>query len=593
MEEPRPKKKISFYRHVLFGMFFAVTFSAAFHSALQVLLQSYIKGPALSINVNNGAINISITDNRAAQNKISEGTAENAIVKTAYAIVAGTKTSGSAPQAKTAVDEGGNKIRPKRGAIMVGASISGFINIAIFIWFIMRIKPIYNFVVKGDAGARLVAIERFNGIYKTIALYFIILLLINNVKDGWVLFNNGRFSAFDFFMFNIIPSAFGCYYGIYFSIIYLEPFLFTKVADIFYSGADLYTKKEGLHLTLRTRLFTTILNLLVIPMIIIVCFAFLIPEADVEGLIEANNIAKLKELFYPILISKYNLLAIAFISLCYAIGYIEMLYRSIQRPIDELVKKMERLAGGDFDVKTTVLSSDEIGKLKYNFNLMIDGLTDREKLRETFGKYVSIEIAKHLIETNKIDLGGEDIYATVLFSDIRNFTSMSEKMSAREVVDFLNEYFSYISEPILNNHGVINKFIGDAVMAIYSPHLGSADHIADAVRSAVGMREKLKEFNASKKYGFEVRFGVGIHTGMLVAGNIGTKSRLEYTFIGDTVNVASRIETENKSFGTDILISGHVADNLDAGLKSMLSLEKCPPISVKGKEKPVQLYKIL
>jgi len=576
-------------------MFFAVTFSAAFHSALQVLLQSYIKGPAHNISVNSGggAVNISISDNHAMQNNKSEGTSENVIVKTADAVVAGTKINDSVPYSKTAVGEAGNKTRPKRGAIMVGASLSGLVNLAIFIWFIMRIKPIYNFAIKGDADARLSAIERFNGIYKTIALYFIILLLVNNVKDAVFLFKTGSFSAFDFFAFNILPSAFGCYYGIYFSVIYLEPFLFTKMADIFYSGADLYTRKEGLHLTLRMRLFMTILNLLVIPMIIIVCFAFLIPEADVEGLIEANNIAKLKELFYPVFISKYHLLAIAFISLCYAIGYIEMLYRSIQRPIDELVKKMERLAGGDFEVKTTVLSSDEIGKLKYNFNLMIDGLTDREKLRETFGKYVSIEIAKHLIETNKIDLGGEDIYATVLFSDIRNFTSMSEKMSAREVVDFLNEYFSYISEPILNNHGVINKFIGDAVMAIYSPHLGSADHIADAVRSAVGMREKLKEFNASKKYGFEVRFGVGVHTGMLVAGNIGTKSRLEYTFIGDTVNVASRIETENKSFGTDILISGHVADNLDAGLKSMLSLEKCPPISVKGKEKPVQLYKIL
>lgn len=585
-------------------MFFAVTFSAAFHSALQVLLQSYFKGSYLSVNVSNGPVKISISDKRAVDGGPQGFASGGSRLKASGA--AGTEensiednvTARSIKESKPFV-EAGNKDgsgRPRRGVITVGAgaSFSGFIYIAVFIWFILRIKPIYNFTVKGVESERLLAIERFNGIYRTICAYFIILMLINFCREFLAFYHmRSSISTADFMLYNALPSAFGCYYGIYFSIIYLEPFLFTKVADIFYSGADLYTKKEGLQLSLRTRLFMTILNLLVIPMIIIVCFAFLIPEADIEGIIAANNVSKLKEIFYPVLISKYNLLAIAFISLCYAIGYIEMLYRSIQRPIDELVKKMERLAGGDFNVKTTVLSSDEIGKLKYNFNLMIDGLTDREKLRETFGKYVSIEIARHLIETNKIDLGGEDIYATVLFSDIRNFTSMSEKMTAREVVDFLNEYFSYISEPIIQNHGVINKFIGDAVMAIYSPHLGSENHVADAVKSAVGMREKLKEFNSAKKYGFEVRFGIGIHTGTLVAGNIGTKSRLEYTVIGDTVNVASRIETENKNFGSDILVSESVIESLDQNLKSSIATEKCPPISVKGKEKPVLLYKIL
>jgi len=176
--------------------------------------------------------------------------------------------------------------------------------------------------------------------------------------------------------------------------------------------------------------------------------------------------------------------------------------------------------------------------------------------------------------------------------DIRNFTSMSEKMSAREVVDFLNEYFSYITEPIIKNHGVINKFIGDAVMAIYTPHLGSGDHVTDAVKSAIGMRNKLKEFNEAKKNDFNVRFGVGIHTGTLIAGNIGTSNRLEYTVIGDTVNVASRIEAENKNFSTDILISEQVFEAIDKDFKAGLNFEKCPPINVKGKEKSLILYKV-
>ncbi len=588
MQNTAPKKRITFYRHILFGIFFAVSFSAAFQSALQTLLQNYFNGPVSSINFTSGsgAINVSVrSDLDLKEDK------KNDKIRATYKF----NKDGTA-ETMLAGDEkykNGGIESPKRGTIMIGASLSGVVNIALFIWFVMRLKPVYNFAVKGDLSSRLKAIERFNGIYITIAMYFIILLLIDNAKDALFLYKSGRFSAFNFFTFYFIPSAFGCYYGIYFTIIYLEPFLFTKIADLFYSGEDLYTKKEGLQLSLRSRLFMTILNLLVIPMIIIVCYSFLIPDISPERLNAMSDLNEIKKIIYTILISKYNLLAIAFISLCYAIGYIEMLYRSIQKPIDELVKKMERLAAGDFDVKTSVLSSDEIGRLKYNFNVMIDGLTDREKLRETFGKYVSIEIAKHLIETNKINLGGEDIHATILFSDIRNFTSMSEKMSAGEVVDFLNEYFSYISDPIIQNHGVINKFIGDAVMAIYTPHLGSVNHISDAVKSAAGMREKLKEFNASKKYNFEVCFGVGIHTGSLVAGNIGTKSRLEYTVIGDTVNVASRIESENKNFKTDILISESVFDGLDEGLKHELKFEKCPPISVKGKEKPVMLYKIL
>ncbi len=572
MKNENQRKKITFYRHILFGIFFAVMFSAAFQSAVKTLFHIYLNGPVTSVNIQNGdsVINISLKYGDDYTSETSFNKAE----------ISRHKNSG-VPHEKSS-----------KGTIMVSSGISGLIKIIIFIWFIIRLKPIYNFAVKNNDAFRPLAIKRFNNIYKTIGLYFIIIYLLSILNDLLFLYKTNNFSLFNFLTFYVIPAISGCYYGIYFSVIYLEPFLFTKIAELFYSGDEIYSKKEGFQLNLRSRLFMTITNLLVIPMIIIIFYAHAIPDISIEKLNALTDINEMKKIVYPILTSKYNLFAIAFVSLCYAIGYIEMLYRGIQRPIDELVKKMERLANGDFNVKTSVLSSDEIGRLKYNFNLMIDGLTDREKLRETFGRYVSIEIAKHLIETNKINLGGEDISATILFSDIRNFTSMSEKMSAREVVDFLNEYFSYISEPIIKNRGVINKFIGD-VMAIYTPHLGSENHVEDAVNSAIGMRKKLEEFNAAKKYNFIINFGIGIHTGNLVAGNIGTKSRLEYTVIGDTVNIASRIESENKTFKTDILISESVFDNISENLKDKIKLEKCPLTNIKGKEKPVLLYKIL
>jgi len=527
----KTKKNVVFYRHILFAMFFAAMASGIYQASFYILLKSLTSS---NIDYSNIASEQSISENK---------------------------------------------------------NIVEIIKLLLFIIFYIKIRPIYGYLVQNKEELKTLATERYNDIYKLITYFFGATTLVLNINFIISRFG-GPGGVKDYFYYYLPSTLFGAYYAVYFAIAYLEPFLFSRLADKFYDERSIYARKKGLSLNIGTRLFFTILNLLVIPMIIIICYAYLIPNINPD----LNNIKagseEIKRTIMLLLMSKVNLLGIAIISLIYAIGYTEMLYKSIKRPIDELVKKMDRLASGDFNVKTTVLSDDEIGNLKYNFNQMVDGLSERERLRETFGRYVSIEIAKHLMSGKNIDLGGEDICATILFSDIRNFTSMSEKMSAREVVDFLNEYFSYVTEPIMKNHGVINKFIGDAVMAIYSPHLGSENHVDDAIKSAIGMRKRLEEFNAAKKTAVEVKFGIGIHTGTLVAGNIGTKDRLEYTVIGDTVNVASRIESENKSFSSDILISEETFNLAGGEVKTSNKFEKCDPVSVKGKEKPLILYKI-
>jgi len=279
--------------------------------------------------------------------------------------------------------------------------------------------------------------------------------------------------------------------------------------------------------------------------------------------------------------------------MAFLIGNMQLLFKSIQQPLDVLGDKMQRLAEGDFAIQTSVFFDDEIGRLKLNFNRMVDQLKEREELKDTFGKYVSIEIARHLIENRKVSLGGENIAATVLFSDIRNFTTMSEQMSPEEVVSMLNSYFSYITEPVMENHGVINKFIGDAVMAIFTPHLGSDNHVEDAINAALGMRQRLAELNASGRLKMPVRFGVGLNTGNLVAGNIGTEKRFEYTVIGDTVNVASRMESLSKSFDHDIILSQATVDQIPSGFAARLQLEKTDPVQIKGKSQPASVYKLL
>jgi adenylate cyclase len=214
-------------------------------------------------------------------------------------------------------------------------------------------------------------------------------------------------------------------------------------------------------------------------------------------------------------------------------------------------------------------------------------------MKDIFGKYVSIEIAKHLIKNHKVDLGGENIIATVLFSDIRNFTSMSEKMSPEEVVTMLNTYFAYITEPIMANNGVINKFIGDAVMAVFTPHLGSENHVEDAIKAAKEMRERLANLNNSKELKSEIKFGIGLNTGPLIAGNIGTQKRFEYTVIGDTVNVASRMESLSKALEHDIILSESTAEKIDKEFAKTLILEKSDPVQIKGKSLPMPVYKLI
>ncbi len=287
-----------------------------------------------------------------------------------------------------------------------------------------------------------------------------------------------------------------------------------------------------------------------------------------------------------------ELVMMMFLSGVVLIKGLSSIYNGMQVPLDGLIIKMKRVAGGEF-VKTRIYFSDEVAHLKAGFNEMVDGLKERKELQDTFGKYLSIEIARELIKNKKVNLGGEAMEAAVMFCDIRNFTPLSEKMSASDLIDFLNSYFHYITPPIALHNGVINKFMGDAVMAIYTPLLGSEDYAADAVRAAVAMRKALAEFNASGKAPSRVDFGIGVHAGRLVAGNIGTSARLEYTFIGDTVNIASRLESKTKDLNTDIIVSGIALEMARGSLGGSVAFESLGKVALKGKAETMELYKVV
>jgi adenylate cyclase len=267
--------------------------------------------------------------------------------------------------------------------------------------------------------------------------------------------------------------------------------------------------------------------------------------------------------------------------------------RTVSRPVLQLVKASRRIEAGDFELNIQPTTRDEMGLLTESFVSMGKGLAERERVKETFGKFVNKQVAEQALRGD-FKLGGTRRTATIFFSDIRSFTAISEKMDPEAVVEFLNAYMTRMVDCIEKTGGVVDKFIGDAIMAVWGAPVTAGTPKEDALaalRAMLMMRESLIEFN--KDRGTEdkplIRIGCGVNTGPVLAGQIGSMQRMEYTVIGDAVNLASRIEALNKPFGTDILISEYTLELVGDAFIT----EPMPPIKVKGKTDPLNIYAVV
>lgn len=273
-----------------------------------------------------------------------------------------------------------------------------------------------------------------------------------------------------------------------------------------------------------------------------------------------------------------------------AFGLNSLVQNSIKNPIGEMLKIVQKVRNGDFSQRITVLSNDEIGILGDTGNAMIAGLAERERIRDTFGKYVTPEIRDHIL-SGRIPLYGERQIATLLFSDLRDFTTYVEANDPEEVIMSLREYFTAMQAAIRNYGGLVLQYVGDEIEAVFGVPLNVGDHADRAVQAALDMRRKLEDLNAKRalleKPPF--RHGIGIHTGPVLAGNTGSEDHLSYALIGDTVNLASRIEGLTKALQWDILISEEATSLLSGSFE----LKREEPRKVKGFSKPVTVYKIL
>ena len=252
---------------------------------------------------------------------------------------------------------------------------------------------------------------------------------------------------------------------------------------------------------------------------------------------------------------------------------------TVIKPLDIIGGVADKIGSGDLSVQARVKSQDEIGILAKRINAMIKGLQERLHLT----KFVSDEAltAVGKADLKGLTLGGERKDATVLFSDIRGFTSMSEKMEPEEVVNLLNMYYDKKTEIIQNFEGDIDKFVGDEVMAIFM-----GDHMAkQAIDCAVEIQKEIQTLN--QKLGENIEIGIGINTGAMVMGAMGSKDRMDFTVIGDNVNLASRLCSVAKA--GEVIISENTEKLLG---DTNFILKKLDPIHVKGKEKLIPVYRI-
>jgi class 3 adenylate cyclase len=264
--------------------------------------------------------------------------------------------------------------------------------------------------------------------------------------------------------------------------------------------------------------------------------------------------------------------------------------RLLGRHLLRLAHAAHSVARGDLAVRVAVVGHDEVGELSQSFNTMVHGLRERDVMRDAFGRYVTPEMAKRVLaDPNALRPGGELRRVTLLMSDLRGFTSLSERLSAADMVALLNAYLGRMADLVAQHEGTVIEFIGDAVMALFGAPAAIPHHAHKALACAAQMQCDLERFNAEHaKSGLPpLEMGIGVHTGTVIVGNIGSERRLKYGVVGDDVNQAGRIESF--TVGGEVLLS----EATRAECEGLARLRGPVEVRAKGKSEPLRLYALV
>jgi adenylate cyclase len=253
--------------------------------------------------------------------------------------------------------------------------------------------------------------------------------------------------------------------------------------------------------------------------------------------------------------------------------------RATADPVDSVRRALAEVQAGDLDVRVPVYDGTQIGQLQLGFNEMVAGLAERDRIREAFGTYVDPDVARHILDEGT-DAAGEELEVTLMFLDIRDFTGFAEGHAATEVVAALNELFEQVV-PIIHAHGGrVDKFVGDGLLAVFGAPRRQPDHAREALKAAL---EIAAQISSSQ----QLTLGIGLNSGTVVAGNVGGAGRLEFSVIGDAVNIAARVEAATRETGDAILLTERTRELLNG---SGPELVERVGVELKGRREPVRVY---
>ncbi|MBF0400031.1 MAG: adenylate/guanylate cyclase domain-containing protein [Magnetococcales bacterium] len=292
-------------------------------------------------------------------------------------------------------------------------------------------------------------------------------------------------------------------------------------------------------------------------------------------------------------------LEVLFIGICFLVASLLVSWRygrALKQDCIHLLEALEAVGRGEYQLTVDASRGDELGRVAGGIHEMAQGLLLRERIRDAFGRFVNPQVAEAFIHTygdgkKSVQMGGQYRTVAVLMADIRDFTPLSERLEPEALTTLLNSYFQVMVAAIQQHGGMVDKFIGDAVMAVFGLSEGQSNPATDAVRAALAMREGLQQLNQSfvdRQCSNQLDNGIGIHFGEVIAGYIGSQDRLEFTVIGHTVNIAARIESQTKPPNPPILFSDTVAEQLG----SDFNVVKVSTVALKGISQQMALFTV-
>lgn len=286
------------------------------------------------------------------------------------------------------------------------------------------------------------------------------------------------------------------------------------------------------------------------------------------------------------------------VSAVLGLGFAAIVTFVLVRNVRNLVRAADQVGEGNLDTEVPVLTRDEVGRLSAAFNDMVGDLRLKERIKDTFGKYMDPRIVTRLIDNPELtQLGGERQEMTVMFIDLQGYTTISEKLQPADLVRMLNMFLGHMTEAVSNNKGVINDFLGDAVMAYWGPPFTSTDeHASLACKAALDAFENFDKYKqevaaelGTETHGLDIAMRIGISTGEVISGNIGSAASRKFSVIGDPVNLGARLEGVNKTYGTRAMI----AERTRAIIDPAIEVREVDLIRVKGKFEPTRIYELV